>query len=284
MLPDGNVLGYQGEHHATLLSITPPTEMTECEEIAGYKVAFQLNNCRCCHSELIDKAPSVDILLSSQITSSKEISVQLEGYSADGNLVIKSKKVTKLLFDDSVAGTNVIYNDREHGTTADIAANTFARHTHSNADVLNEFGENAEGKPTYKDEVIGGAAFERPTETKIFLNDFSYEPNMDTSSTVADRIYINALRDEQNDLSGKEVKKIEYSINGEWVDIRDLISKYPTHAYAINMNRSFQYTDMQDNDTVCFAVIGYIVTGGNEFMQEINNSNQDGFRVTYYTD
>lgn len=284
MLPDGNVLGYQGEHNATSLSITPPTEMTECEEIAGYKIAFQLNNCRCCHSELIEKAPSVEILLSSQITSSKEISVQLEGYSADGNLVIKSKKVAKLTFDDSVAGTNVDYNNGEHGTAADIAANTLARHTHDNADILNEFGENEAGKPTYKDEVIG-TGNERPTETKIFLNDFSEEPNTDVTFVESGLMLILAVRDKQNDLTGKEIAKIEYSFDSEnWIDIRDFIQSEPTATYTINVHRAFQYNDHFNRDTVCWGALGIDNINKNALFLDIQNQLQYGFRVTYYTD
>jgi hypothetical protein len=129
---------------------------------------------------------------------------------------------------------------------------------------------------------------ERPTETRVFLNDFSYEPNMDASFVKGSAVYIAALRDEQNDLSGKEIAKIEYNFdNGDetkWFDIKDLIQKYPAFPYAINANQSFQYTDTADNNIVCFGVIGFFTAAGNFFITDIENLNQYGFRVTYYTD
>lgn len=150
---DGSFLGYQGEHNATTLSIIPPAEMTECEDIVAYKVAFMLCNCRHTRSETLEKTSPVEILLSSTITSSKEISVQLEGYGADGNLVVKSPLVTKLTFEDSVGGVSVDYNS-QGGTAADVAANTLARHTHENADVLNGFSEDESGILFYNGEEI----------------------------------------------------------------------------------------------------------------------------------
>ena len=129
---------------------------------------------------------------------------------------------------------------------------------------------------------------ERPTETKVFLNDFSCEPNMDASFVKASAVYIAALRDEQNDLSGKEIAKIEYNFdNGDetkWFDIKDLIQKYPNFPYSINMNQSFQHTSTIDEDVVCFGVLGFFAAASNSFLTEISNHNQYGFRVTYYTD
>lgn len=156
-LPEGSFLGYQGEHNATTLSVIPPAEMTECEEIIAYKVAFQLHNHRLCRSELIEKTSLVEVVLSAQITSSKEISVQLEGYGADGNLVVKSPKISKLMFEDSVSGTNVDYNAGEHGTAADVVANTLARHSHENGDILDKLNEDKDGNLEYNGKAIGNS-------------------------------------------------------------------------------------------------------------------------------
>jgi hypothetical protein len=174
---ENNVLGFQGEHNATTLSIVPPDEMTNCEDIVAYKVAFELNNCRHTRSELLEKTSPITVRLSSQITSSKEISVQIEGYSADGNLLVKSPKITKLTFADSVGGVSADY-ENEGSTASDIAANTLARHTHKNLDLLNNLGENAEGKPTYKGEVIGRDA-ERQT-AEWLIEEFDASEILDT--------------------------------------------------------------------------------------------------------
>lgn len=279
---DGSILGYQGENNATTLSIIPPEEMTACEDIVAYKVAFELNNCRHTRSETIAKTSPVEVLLSSLITSSKEISVQLEGYGADGNLVVKSPKVTKLTFDDSVGGVSVD-KESENAAAAEIAANTVARHTHENADILNELAENESGNLTYKGEKIGGG--ERATETAEFLFDYSYEANMDISSFTNNALVIKAIKDESKDYANKEIAKIEFSFDsGEsWIDVRDFIQSKVFAPYVININRSFEYYD-GEYDTVCFGVLGFYGNTDNYYIQQIELGNQHGFRVTYYTD
>lgn len=131
----------------------------------------------------------------------------------------------------------------------------------------------------------GGGTFERPTETKTFLNDFSYEANMDASSVVDSSFFICALYDESNDLSNKEIAKIEYNSDSEnWIDVKDIIQIYPTFPYTINVNRSFRYTDSMGQDCVCFGVLGFLEYEGNQLLVDIRNQSQYGFRVTYYTD
>lgn len=286
---ENNVLGFQGEHNATTLSIVPPDEMTNCEDIVAYKVAFELNNCRHTRSELLEKTSPVTVLLSSQITSSKEISVQLEGYGADGNLLVKSPKVTKLTFADSVGGVSVDY-ENEGGTAADIAANTLARHTHENAEVLASLSENESGNLTYNGKEIGnssGGNSERATTEPIeFLNDYSFDANMDVSSCSNNTLLIKAIADESNSYANKEIAKIEFSFDGgeSWVDVRDFITINPTFPYSINIFKSFTYND-GSYDTICFGSLGYISSPTSlEHIQAIQMGNQHGFRVTFYKD
>lgn len=287
---ENNVLGFQGEHNATTLSIVPPDEMTNCEDIVAYKVAFELNNCRHTRSELLEKTSPITIRLSSQITSSKEISVQVEGYSADGNLLVKSPKITKLTFADSVGGVSADY-ENEGGTASDIAANTLARHTHKNAEVLASLSENKSGNLTYNGKEIGnssGGNSERETTEPIeFLNDYSLEANMDVSScSTNNTLLIKAIADESNSYANKEIAKIEFSFDGgeSWVDVRDFITIDPLIPYAINIFKSFTYND-ETYDTICFGSLGYISSISSlEHIQTIQRGNQHGFRVTFYKD
>lgn len=214
---ENNVLGFQGEHNATTLSIVPPDEMTNCEDIVAYKVAFELNNCRHTRSELLEKTSPITVRLSSQITSSKEISVQVEGYSADGNLLVKSPKITKLTFADSVGGVSADY-ENEGGTASDIAANTLARHTHKNLDLLNNLGENAEGKPTYKGEVIGRDAERQTAEWLIEDVD---------ASEILDNIFHIGVHNLPVGVSvGTEIKDILIpNSEGVYISIRNLASE-----------------------------------------------------------
>ena len=155
ILPDGDFAGYVGEHNATLLEITPPKEMTDCEDIATYRIAFELTNCRAVHSDPITKAVSISMLLPAQVTSSKVISVQLEGYSTDNNLVAKSEKISKIKFYPSVCGVETGADNKPFGIVAEVTANTQARHKHSNAAVLDSLSDSG-GTLQYNGKPISG--------------------------------------------------------------------------------------------------------------------------------
>ncbi len=156
-LPDGSILGKQGEHNATELVIVPPSEMTDCEDVTSYRIAFGLTNCRCVHSETLEKSAEVSMLLFSQITSSESVEIQLEGYGADGNLVMKSTTVNKLKFLPSVCGKETGADGNSQSMSNEVNKNTAARHTHENKDVLD--GLSADGENLlFNGQSIGGGA------------------------------------------------------------------------------------------------------------------------------
>ena len=128
------------------------------------------------------------------------------------------------------------------------------------------------------------SAAARPAETKVFLNDYSYEAGMDMSSFANSCIVIRALADETNSFANKKIEKIEYSFDGgeSWIDVRDFIQTDLFNPYTVNINRSFAYND-GDYDTVCFGVL-CIVRGSFSYAEQIQLGNQHGFRVTFCED
>lgn len=273
-LPNGSVLGYQGEHNATALSIIPPAEMTEHQEIVAYKVAFGLTNCCYTRSEMFEKSSPVELLLSSQITSSKEISVQLEGYGTDGNLVVKSPKVEKLVFEDSVGGVCVDF-DGQSGTAADITANTLARHTHENKNILNEFGENGNGNLTYKgEEIKGGSTVERPTAEWII-------EDADASAVEGSICTIGKYELPEGVDAGAEIKDVLFSNSeGNYISIRNLASE--DRILYVPLFDKIYYDDYVGAYMVC--VLGMINSTPNWVMNNVNNYVQMSIKVIYYTD
>lgn len=207
MLPDGEFAGYIGEHNATLLEITPPKEMSDCEKISAYKIAFELTNCRSVHSDEIAKAPSISMYLPSQITSSRIIAVQLEGYSTDGSLIAKSEKAVKIRFAPSVHGVETGYdNGKPFNTATEIKENTKARHTHKNINVINGLSDN-DGILRYNGKPVGSAAdsalsdkSENPVQNKVVKAEFdktaknisenkdSIEANTDAIGNLAKKV------------------------------------------------------------------------------------------------
>lgn len=128
------------------------------------------------------------------------------------------------------------------------------------------------------------SATERPKETKDFLNDYSYEADMDVSSATNNVLIIKAIADETNSFADKEIEKIEFSFDGgiSWIDVIDFIQQDVFKPYTVNINKSFAYND-GSHDTICFGVLGFAF-GMFDYANKIQLGNQHGFRVTYYTD
>ena len=140
-------LGYIGEHNETQLLITPPTELAEDTDIVSYSLAFGVNG-KTYHSATVVKAETFTVDLWQEITQSAIAYMQIEGYDANGDILAKSK-VLSGKFLPSVKGTEETA-DFTPPIIAEIAANTAARHTHSNKAVLDELGEDENGDLTYK--------------------------------------------------------------------------------------------------------------------------------------
>lgn len=215
-LPDGDIVGKYGEHNATLLSITPPSDMAENTEIAFYRIAFGLTNCRTVHSEKIEKAETVSYLLNAQITRSDIISVQLVGYDAENKLVMKSETVKKLKFAESVGGVEVDPDGKSYNIGAEV--NALQKK-------IENFSEDANGNLLYKGKPIMGG---RPTReiTLVGKNSDYYCGSYDTSYSIIDATYSFA--------NGTEIKSIEILYEGKWINIYD-IARYDGYPTVVNM-------------------------------------------------
>lgn len=133
ILPDGNNFGYVGEHNAATLVITPPASMTDNAEIKYICLACEVGNDyikSVVHSQLYEKAAEIRIPLWSQATISESAKLQLEAYDGNEKLLIKSELVDYVL-SPSAKGTRVVI-DAKNNFVAILAANTAARHTHTN--------------------------------------------------------------------------------------------------------------------------------------------------------
>ena len=221
-LPDGDTVGKYGEHNATLLSITPPSEMSENTEIVFYRIAFGLTNCRTVHSEKIEKAETVSYLLNAQITRSDIISVQLVGYDAESKLVMKSETVKKLKFAESVGGIEVDPDGKSYNIGAEVAEMKTK---------LDKFGEDENGNLLYKNKPL--TAKERTT----FSIELPYDDGNNFYVTASGgNLY--ALSDMSDTfVEGTEIASLEMWVedyNGSrWVDFRDM-AMYDGSPFILN--------------------------------------------------
>lgn len=109
------VLGKTGEHNATELAITPPTELSEDERTKHYRVAF-LSAGKAYLSEA-QTGLSFNVALSSEITKNPRLSIQLIAYDNEGEFVGKSEKLEGFMLEPSISGTSVEID----GENSDIA-------------------------------------------------------------------------------------------------------------------------------------------------------------------
>lgn len=282
-MPDGNIFGKMGEHNANVLEITPPAEMSENKNIELYCVAFEVGRDfvkTVVRSEMIAKSNTVSVPLWHQTTVGENIKFQLEAYDGENNLLVKSQLVEGV-FLPSVSGVRSAGDYEYNGMSASVAANTIARHTHENADVLENLADD-KGTLIYNGNPIG-VSTERPTAT--------YETAIDGSSNmyVQENGYdfkiammINTGEEPEIALIGKEVAKIEFkTTTGEWILLEETSEK-DLNPLVVTLKHIIR-KDLDDIDSIVFTVI-YYPAGTGWLKQSITNYQITDVKVTYYTD
>ena len=110
-----HTLGRIGEHNATTLVITPPTELSEDSRTTHYRVAFGVRE-DVVLTEAFTEIP-IEVSLSKQITKASRLSLQVIAYDSEGNYVGKSDKLSGFCLAPSVEGTEISAD----GSNSDIA-------------------------------------------------------------------------------------------------------------------------------------------------------------------
>ena len=153
--------GYIGEHNATELLIVPPAELTG-DEVKSYTAAFETGG-KVYHSRTFEPGEAIKIPLWQQLTAERLLCVQLEARGADGELIAKAPAVYGLTLLPSPQGAAAEAETGSADLVSEVAANTAARHKHSNKAVLDKLAEDDKRRLTYGgkaivDEVIDSLA------------------------------------------------------------------------------------------------------------------------------
>lgn len=259
-LPDGDTLGNEGEHNATELLITPPDSMKSNLKVSFYRLAFELQNCRTYHSDKLANYETISFFVPYDVSTSDMVAVQLEGYDDNGNLVIKSDKVSKLKFKPSVNGIEKT-SSGSSGMTSEVNLNTKFRE---------QFSEDENGNLTYKNKPVGT---ERRTETITIDNIYSND--------VLGSLSIVAVLDSTGSVPiGVEIAKIEFVNHGnERFDLAKMIEVEPQHPYFIANKYVFEYLDMP-----CIAYICFPINEGAMWAQAFLNALIKSVDLTYYVE
>lgn len=142
---DSSAAGIQGEHRASELVIIPPPDMPSG---LSYRLAFdpggQSDTLSLTDGELRYELPQ-------SITRHDAVSMTVEGY--EGEERIYKSVMVELYFDAAVDTDNPVDVDG-HNIGAEVAANTLARHSHDNKDVLDMLSD-VDGKLQYAGSDVG---------------------------------------------------------------------------------------------------------------------------------
>lgn len=281
-MPDGNVLGKVGEHNATVLRITPPEYMSANESILFYCLAFETGNNfikKIIRSEMIAKADVIHVPVWGQVTVSENVRFQLEGYDGENNLLVKSVPVEGV-FSPSVCGVQSASDFGNNGLAASVAANTLARHTHENASVLGELGEDINGNLNYKGKEIKG------NRATSFL-DFTYDDNIMLFEETFGQfgVVIGAFPEPHPILSaGTEIADIQVMIpdcnNDEWFSLKDAIA-FDRTPYVSLASKIFHSQDYEMDIWLHLISFSYPLVNIGEALA---NYGYTAIRIIYYTD
>lgn len=147
------IIGYVGEHNATEIIVTPPDILASNEAVTRYIIAFVTGG-KIIHSEPFNKAETLAVKLWKQLTLETVMGIQLEAYDDNQNFVGKSEFISGLRFLPSACGDDTVADTDNPDIVSAIAANTSARHTHTNIETLDKLGE-TNGNLTYKGREVG---------------------------------------------------------------------------------------------------------------------------------
>lgn len=292
------IIGYVGEHNATEIVVTPPDILASNEAVTSYIIAFVTGG-KIIHSEPFNKAETLAVKLWKQLTLETVMGIQLEAYDDNQNFIGKSEFISGLRFlpsacgDDTVADTdnpdiisaiaantsarhnhsNKSVLDRiTRANMEDIAANTSARHIHSNTDTLNKLGD-SNGSLTYDGKAVGG----RQTAT-VTLENSEVTPDSPTPSSTF--IYLNNTNKVPDNA---EIVSIELNAGTAdspvWIDLRDMSGLYIGNPYSLLYHR------LKYSDTLAIYFLASIIfplTDKNELITALDNYQIPQTRVTYY--
>lgn len=292
------IIGYVGEHNATEIVVTPPDILASNEAVTSYIIAFVTGG-MIIHSKPFNKAETLAVKLWKQLTLETVMGIQLEAYDDNQNFIGKSEFISGLRFlpsacgDDTVADTdnpdivsaiaantsarhshsNKSVLDRiTRANMEDVAANTLARHIHSNTDTLNKLGD-SNGSLTYDGKVVGGR------QTATVTLDIS-EAMIDSPMSSSTVIFLGNTNKVPED---SEIVSVELN-NGtidvpNWIDLRNMMAIYPANPYSV-MYHKLEYSNSYGS--YFLASILFPVTDKNALISALDFSNIPQIRVTYY--
>lgn len=268
--PDGKKIGETGEKNAAQLIITPPENLASREEIKSYVVAFSTEKGPV-RVGPFPKAETLTVPVRYALTVGTALSVQIEGYDADGEFIIKSPVLSGITISNSIGDC-----DTSDGSDEKVF---IPGHCHENFDILDSLSEE-KGVLMFNGREVSSAG-----EVKtVVLNseDNSFWAFCDIPVAQCFTIFSNNDAEGNSYIPvGAEIVSVELNVGSaeepEWVDLRDLNSSESHVPYFINSYRAFYSENF--GGTVIATV--YFVNTENKYYTAISNYALYSIRVRY---
>lgn len=280
------VIGNIGEHNATEIILTPPSKIADCEAVKSYIVAFVVGG-MVIHSEPFSKTETLSVKLWRQLTEEPVMGIQLEAYDENENFIGKSELISSLRLSPSACGDDTIADtdnpdiisaiaantsarhshsnksvlDRiTRANMEDVAANTAARHSHANTDTLSKLGESG-GSLTYDGKAVGGSdkikikrrEFDMRNVGEDFVDGFAFTDIFATNTIsffVKENLPNNArIVDFDIEFNGNIYSSSELAVN-DLISFLDEIQIYPSMRYDAGMAAYLAVTIACNDPTV----------------------------------
>lgn len=269
--PDGKKIGENGEKNAAQLVITPPENLASREEIRSYVVAFSTERGPV-RVGPFPKTSTLTVPVRNALTVGSALSVQLEGFDADGEFIIKSPVLSGIVISNSIGDCGT-----SDGSDPD-GGSIIPGHAHENLDVLDSLSEE-NGVLRYKGKEISDSG-----EIKTVILDSNKKFHSYSEYPVGSSFMLLS----GSDLEGKsyvpdgaEIVSIELNIASaekpEWIDIRDMNTAESFQPYVVNCHKAFYYEPFN----AVFLASVFFPVDRNHFYDEIANYSLYGIRVRY---
>lgn len=237
-LSNGTEAGYIGENNATTLVIHPGSKIlnTGC---SSFGVVFLCKG-EIYRTEQFKPASEFRVKLGAHLTQDHYLSMQLEGYSENNDVLYKSPMVTKIHFSPSIEGNESEIDPEDYQIHAQIALNTQSRHTHSNSAVINRLNVK-NGELVYNNSPV----CKYPEIKTVILSAENGDIDVLMSQSGIPRIDLISYSDTDSLAipAESEILSVELQIDSdefpEWLDLRDMARYDPTSPYILNIYKSF---------------------------------------------
>ena len=269
--PDGKKIGECGEKNAAQLIITPPENLASREEIRSYVVAFSTERGPV-RVGPFPKTETLTVPVRNALTVGTALSVQLEGFDADGEFIIKSPVLSGIAISNSIARSETSDGSDPDGETV------IPGHIHENLEILDSLSEE-KGVLRYKGNDISGSG-----EIKTALLDSPEKYHSYSEYPISNSFMLLSGLDLEGKSfvpDGAEIVSIELNIaspeNPEWIDIRDLNTAESFQPYVVNCHKAFYHEQFN----AVFLASVFFPADINNFYDEIANYSLYGLRVRY---